>query len=276
MNIERKIALVTGGSSGIGLAVARELALRGARLILAARGEERLQRAVESLPRNEARNHHYFSVDVSDFAQVQKMVDWIVEQVGVPDILVNAAGAAHPGYIQELNLSIFRWMMEVNYFGTVNVVKAFLPAMIERASGTIVNIGSLASEFGLIGYTAYCGSKFALRGFTDALRMELKPLGIQVMLVLPPDTDTPQLEYENRYKPLELKYLFPELGVIPPEKVAHSVIRGLQRGHYHILPDLGSQLLFMGSRLTGNLQYPVLDFLLSRAKRRIEKFKLAA
>lgn len=268
MKIEQKMALITGGSSGIGLALAKELAARGAMIVLAARDEQKLKQALGVLPAVNGAAHCYYCVDVCDANQVQAMADWMVAQVGLPDILVNAAGAAHPGYVQELDLSVFRWMMEVNYFGTVHVIKALLPGMIHRGSGAIVNFGSLASEVGVFGYTAYSGSKFAVRGFTDALRMELKPLGIHVSIVLPPDTDTPQLAYENRYKPQELKYLLPELGVISAEKVAQAVARGIEREQYHILPDFGSRLIFWALRLTGNLQYPVLDLLLRRAQRR--------
>ncbi len=271
VKIEQKIVLLTGGSSGIGLALAKALAARNAVVVLAARDEQKLKRALESLPAVDNAAHRYYCVDVCDAAQVQAMAEWLVAHVGLPDILINAAGAAHPGYVQELNLSIFRWMMEVNYFGTVHVIKSLLPGMIQRGSGTIVNFGSLASEVGVFGYTAYSGSKFALRGFSDALRMELKPLGIRVSIVLPPDTDTPQLAYENQYKPPELKYLLPELGVISAEKVAQAVVRGIEREQYHILPDFGSRIIFWALRLTGNLQYPILDMLLARAQRQIRQ-----
>ncbi|MDI6696379.1 MAG: SDR family oxidoreductase [Anaerolineales bacterium] len=271
VKIEQKIVLLTGGSSGIGLALAKALAARNAVVVLAARDEQKLKRALESLPAVDNAAHRYYCVDVCDAAQVQAMAEWLVAHVGLPDILINAAGAAHPGYVQELDLSIFRWMMEVNYFGTVHVIKSLLPGMIQRGSGTIVNFGSLASEVGVFGYTAYSGSKFALRGFSDALRMELKPLGIRVSIVLPPDTDTPQLAYENQYKPPELKYLLPELGVISAEKVAQAVVRGIEREQYHILPDFGSRIIFWALRLTGNLQYPILDMLLARAQRQIRQ-----
>jgi len=271
VKIEQKIVLLTGGSSGIGLALAKALAARNAVVVLAARDEQKLKRALESLPAVDNAAHRYYCVDVCDAAQVQAMAEWLVAHVGLPAILINAAGAAHPGYVQELNLSIFRWMMEVNYFGTVHVIKSLLPGMIQRGSGTIVNFGSLASEVGVFGYTAYSGSKFALRGFSDALRMELKPLGIRVSIVLPPDTDTPQLAYENQYKPPELKYLLPELGVISAEKVAQAVVRGIEREQYHILPDFGSRIIFWALRLTGNLQYQILDMLLARAQRQIRQ-----
>lgn len=268
MDFAQKTALISGGSSGIGLALAQALAARGARLILVARHEERLQQALASLPGGDQRRHCYLCVDVSDGQQVQAMAESILAESGAPDLLIHCAGVAHPGYVQELDLDIFHWMMAVNYFGTVYVTKAFLPAMIARRSGYIVTFGSLVSVVGVFGYTAYCGSKFAVRGFSDALRMELKPLGIHVSIVMPPDTDTPQLAYENQFKPPELKYLLPELGVLPPEKVAQAVLRGIERRQYVIIPDWGSRWIVKALRLVGDGQYPILDWLLQRAKRR--------
>ena len=93
--------------------------------------------------------------------------------------------------------------MDLNYFGTVNMVKALLPAMLERGSGHIVNISSVAAFLGVFGYSAYGASKYAVRGFSDVLRAEVKPLGVRVSVVFPPDMDTPGLANENKTKPFE-------------------------------------------------------------------------
>ena len=105
----------------------------------------------------------------------------VSEKSGPPDLLVNSAGVAHPGYFQELDLNIFHWMMEVNYFGTVYMTKEVIPSMLKRGSGYIVNISSMAGFVGTFGYTAYGGSKFAVRGFSDVLRAEMKIHGIGVL-----------------------------------------------------------------------------------------------
>jgi 3-dehydrosphinganine reductase len=161
--------------------------------------------------------------------------------------------------------------MEVNYFGAVHVSKAVLPGMLTRGSGHIVNIGSIASYVGVFGYTAYGASKFALRGFSDALRAEMKPHGILVSIVYPPDTDTPQLTYENRYKPPELKELLPELGVISPDQVAARVIKGISLNHRVIYADFGSRLIYHLSNLLGNGVYTIQDWLVRRARRKQNK-----
>lgn len=267
MEIEHKVALITGGSSGIGLALAGELAARQARVFIAGRDSDRLQSALSSLPPSSTGPHAALQADVSDPAQTQRLVESVLAQAGRLDVLVNSAGVVHPGYVQEMPLERFRWMMDINYFGTVYTTKAALPCMLEQHSGHIVNIGSFVSRVSVIGYSAYAPSKFAVRGFSDALRMEMKPYGIGVSIVYPPDTATPQLAYENQHKPPELKYLLPELGVIPAGQVARAIVRGIQRNRYEITADWGSRFLIYLDGLAGRRRYPVLDLLLARARR---------
>ncbi len=273
MDYKDKIVLITGGTSGIGLELARILATRGARLFLFARSQDNLIKTINDLQTVQTGEYHGIPTDVSDANQAAQSVKGVIETAGVPDLLINCAGAAHPGYVQDLDLEIFRWMMDVNYYGTVFVTKAVLPGMIERKSGYIVNIASLAAVVGMYSYTAYGASKFALRGFSDALRMEMKPHGIQVTIVYPADTDTPQLTYENQYKPAELKQILkilPALDPIPPEQVAQAIVDGIDRQKNVIIPDLGTSLIIKLINILGNGIYPVLDWLLARAQGQIQ------
>ena len=273
MDYKDKSVLITGGTSGIGLELARLLAARGAQLFLFARSQDNLNKTINDLQTVQAGEYHGIPTDVSDANQVAKSVKQVIETAGVPDLLVNCAGAAHPGYVQNLDLEIFHWMMDVNYFGAVYVTKAILPGMIERKSGYIVNIASLAAVVGMYSYTAYGASKFALRGFSDALRMEMKPHGIQVSIVYPADTDTPQLTYENQYKPAELKQILqilPALDPIPPEQVARAIVGGIDRQKNVIIPDLGTSLFIKLINILGNGIYPVLDWLLAKAQGQIQ------
>jgi 3-dehydrosphinganine reductase len=273
VDYKNKSVLITGGTSGIGLELARKLAARGARLFLFARSQDNLINTVNDLQTVQAGEYHGIPTDVSDANQVAQSVKQVIEMAGVPDLLINCAGVAHPGYVQDLDLEIFRWMMDVNYFGAVYVTKAVLPGMIERKSGYIVNIASLVAVVGVYSYTAYGASKFALRGFSDALRMEMKPYGIQVSIVYPADTDTPQLTYENQYKPAELKQILqilPALDPIPPEQVARAIVGGIDRQKNVIIPDLGTSLFIKLISILGNGIYPVLDWLLARAQGQIQ------
>jgi 3-dehydrosphinganine reductase len=266
----KKTALVTGGSSGIGLEVGRALMARGAHVWLLARNESKLEAALEQLDNlklNDDQHCDYLSVDVTNVEQVQRAVQEIHQQGGPLDLVINSAGVAHPGYVQELDLDIYRWMMDVNYFGTLHVIKAVLPEMIARGDGHLVNISSIAGFLGVFGYTAYGASKFALRGFSDALRAEMKPLGIGVSIVYPPDTDTPQLEYENQFKPQETKALAGGGGLMSAEQVAESIIKGIQHNRYLILPGIESKLLYRLSGVFGGLIYPLMDMLIAQAQK---------
>ena len=246
-----KIALVTGGSSGIGKAIACGLAKRGMHVWLVAQRKDLLASAlkeVESHKQSQSQLIGTVSADVSDLDQVRMAVIQVSEKSGPPDLLVNSAGVAHPGYFQELDMNIFHWMMEVNYFGTVYMTKEVIPVMLRRGSGYIVNISSMAGFVGTFGYTAYGGSKFAVRGFSDVLRAEMKIHGIGVSIIFPPDTKTAQLEYETRFKPLETKALAGNTKVISPDEVADETIKGIEHGKYLVLPGLETKLIY---RLNG-------------------------
>jgi 3-dehydrosphinganine reductase len=165
-------------------------------------------------------------------------------------------------------------MMEVNYFGTVYVTKEIIPEMLKRGSGYIVNISSVAGFIGTFGYTAYGASKFAVRGFSDALRSEMKLHGIGVSIVFPPDTQTPQLEYESSIKPLETKALAGNSKVMSPNDVAHEIINGIGRGKYMILPGLESKLIyFLNGTFGGGLTF-IMDQIVAKANLRSTSSKI--
>lgn len=263
-----KTALITGGSSGIGLAMARQLRAQGAEVSLLARDPHKLDGAAETLQKEFGGRVSTYSVDVSDWEAVQRAAGDIRAEHGAPDLLINSAGITHPGYVEEIPVDIYHRLMEVNYFGVVHLVKVFLPSMLERGDGRIVNIDSAAGFVGVFGYTAYGASKFALRGFSDALRAELKPRGIRVHLVFPPDTDTPQLAYENEFKPPETRAIAGNAGVLSADRVAEAILRGVERNQYVILPGLETKLLYHAVGLLGNLVYPLMDRLVAGARKK--------
>lgn len=277
-----KIALITGGSSGIGLALAQSLADQGAHVWLLARGVEGLEVALKSLNCDDSQQCDMISADVSDWAQVSAAVTQVEAEIGVPDLVVNSAGVAHPGYFRDLGIDIFHWTTEVNYYGTVYVCKAVLPGMAARGSGHIVNISSGAAFIARFGYSAYAATKYAVQGFSDVLRSELKPLGIDVSIVFPPDTDTPQLTYEKELQPPETKTLSgiaslispdweDKATLLTPEQVADMIIPKIEQRKYMILPGFEMKLLYWLSRIVGSSIYPVLDWLIARAQRNLHR-----
>ena len=273
MDFRDQVALVTGGSSGIGLATARLLAVHGAHVWLLARDPARLATAlahVELGSTAPAGSCGYVVADVADPQQVELAVAEVCNRAGVPDLVINSAGVTQPGYFLDLDLAVFHENMAVNYFGTLHVIKAVAPRMVARGSGHIVNISSLAGLIGLFGYTAYGASKFAVRGLSDVLRAELKPHGINMSIVFPPDTDTPQLAFETPLKPLETKALASNARVLSAETVAVEILHGVARGEYMIIPGNEGKMLFRLSGLVGTTVYPIIDLLLSRVRRKKE------
>lgn len=268
MNFQNQLVLITGGSKGIGLATAREFAREGASVYILARHKDQLMAAVKSLEecRVEAgQKFGFIPADVANPAEIKKVADKFLKEQGTPDYLVNCAGVAHPGKFEELDLSVFYWMMDVNYYGTVLVTKAFVPAMIARGSGHIVNISSICGVVGIYGYTAYSGSKYAVTGFTDVLRSEMKLHGIKVSLVLPADTKTDQLDYENRYKPEITKHIAAAGSLAEPEEVARTILKGIRKNRYIILCNFETGLLYWLIHFLGRGTYPIMDFLVRLA-----------
>jgi 3-dehydrosphinganine reductase len=139
-----------------------------------------------------------------------------------------------------------------------------LPSMLEHRSGHIVNVSSVYGFVGGYAYTAYCASKFAVRGFSDCLRAELKPLGISVSIVFPQNTDTPQLERENLVKPEVVRRL-DSTKVMAPAKVAEAILKGIARRQYIIIPGAEGKLLYWMTGLTGPVFYGVLDHMVAGA-----------
>jgi len=268
--IPGKNALVTGGSSGIGLETSKKLVKEGMNVFIIARDVERLNAAVETLNIDrvtESQTIEGIQADVANFEKAQELIQKIVTHSGPIDLLINSAGTVKPGYFQDLTLDEFQQMMSVNYFGTVHLTKVVLPGMMEQGSGYIVNISSLGGIIGIFGYTAYSASKYAVRGFTDALRSELKPHNIGVSIVFPADTDTPQLEYENKYKPYETLYLNSQANIKDPEEIANYIIRGIKKGSYQIIPGGEPLILYKLSNIIGAGRYFIIDLLIQQAQK---------
>lgn len=272
MEFSGKVALVTGGSSGIGLATARALSRRGAHVWLVARGEERLRSALAEVEAYKIREGQRFGcsrVDVSREDQVAAMMETVTRSIGLPDILINCAGEVEPGYIPDLPLSAFRNMMEIDYYGTVYTVKAALPGMIARGSGQIVNMSSAAGLIGVFGYGAYAPAKAATYIFTEVLRSEVKAHGVRVSVVFATDVDTPQLTFDREHRPYETEYAAGTAGVTKPEVVAKAIVRGIEHGQFLIIVGLPSRAMYWLSGMGREVVQYFFDFLVARAQKKM-------
>ena len=266
-----KVVIITGGSSGIGLAAAKQLAAAGAQVWLAARRPELLETAlkeVQAARRAPSQNCGIVSADVSDFKQATRIIETVTKSAGVPDVLINSAGISQPGYVQELAPEVFEHLMQVNYLGTVYVTAAVLPAMMKRGSGHIINLSSMAGVVGVFGYSAYGATKFAVAGYSEVLRAEMKPHGIRVSVAFPPDTDTAELAYEEPFKPAETKAIAGNAKVLSADTVAHAILQQAEKGSFMIFPSTDARLLYLvSSKLPKRLVFAVLDQMAASGKK---------
>jgi 3-dehydrosphinganine reductase len=236
----RKNVLITGGSSGIGLAFARHVAKLGATPILVARRKDVLEGArAQILAAEPDSKVEILALDVSAEKDVMEAIPALDERLPI-DVLVNNAGVTMPGRFLELGVDEFRRQMDINLFGAVYMCKAALPKMVTRKKGHVLNVSSLAGVICIYGYTAYAASKFALSGFSQALRAEMWPHGIGVSVCMPPDTDTPMLAFEDQYKPAETKAIAGIVKKISADQVAAAMARGVEKGSFEIYADLDS------------------------------------
>uniref|UniRef100_A0A224YIA6 3-dehydrosphinganine reductase n=1 Tax=Rhipicephalus zambeziensis TaxID=60191 RepID=A0A224YIA6_9ACAR len=230
--------VITGGSSGIGRALARAAVRRGANVTLIARNLDRLEEAkIELLEEASSPEQavHTLSADLTNGdageAVLARGIEEAEQVCGPVDYLVNCAGSAISLRFDETPLIEFRRMMEVNYLSAVHATMAVLPGMKQRGSGSITFVSSIAGLMGLYGYSAYCPSKFALVGLAQSLRMEVKHRGIHVMVSFPPDTDTPGFAEEERTKPTETKLISSTVGLWSADVVATSVLQDILEGN---------------------------------------------
>jgi 3-dehydrosphinganine reductase len=261
-------ALITGGSSGIGLALARQLVARGASVWLVARTEAKLAAVCKELKAatvDPSQKVGFTPADVAVESQARAAVEQAAKALGELDLLINSAGIAHPGYFQEMDPKIFRQTMETNYFGTLNMTRAVVPEMIRRGKGHIVNISSGAAFLALFGYSAYAPSKWAVRGLSDVLRYELKRFGIRVTIAMPPDTDTPQLTEEKKLRPPELAIIASTGTVYPAEKVAREILSGVEHNRYIVITGMDTSFYYWLTNILGPFQYRVMDLFVADA-----------
>ncbi|MBX3287327.1 MAG: SDR family oxidoreductase, partial [Actinobacteria bacterium] len=236
--------VVTGGSSGIGEAVAREAAARGARLTLVARGAERLEAAASAIRSSRPGTEvGVAAVDVSDREAIHHALEQAAGERGEVEVLVTSAGITRPGRFLELDDDVFRSMVEVDYFGTLWPVRAVAPAMAARGHGSIVGVSSAAGLVGVYGYSAYGAAKFAVRGLFGSLRTELAPHGVHVGCAFPPDVDTPMLAEEEAFKPAETKAIAGSIEPLSAERVAAAIVAGIERRRPEIYADAQTRAL---------------------------------
>lgn len=240
MRITEQAAVVTGGSSGIGRAVAVALARKGARVGLIGRDGARLAQSADLCRQAGAPRVAWRTADVADEGQVRQAIRDLEQALGPVAILVNSAGVLYTGPIHRMPPGWFAEMIRTNYLGTVFPTLAVLPGMLERRAGSIVNLSSLAGRVAGRGYGGYAPSKYAVAGFTDALRQEVAHRGIHVCGVYPGPVDTPMVRDRDGKGPADPLPLVPLLRA---EDVAAAVVRAIERRRRDVYLPRGAGLV---------------------------------
>jgi short-subunit dehydrogenase len=228
----QRVAIVTGASSGIGAALARELASRGTAVALVARRAERLEEVLADCKPGAPASRAY-AADLADPEQAAELARRIWDDFGAVDVLVNNAGIPLRRPVQRVSMDEVRRAMTVNYFSPVAMTLALLPLMLERGQGVVVNVSSLGGRLGIPTEAAYCGSKFALAGWSESMAADLAGTGVSVRLVLPGAIDTEIWDQPGNDDPL---YNGPKE---PPEGIAAGIADAIEGTTFeHYIPDL--------------------------------------
>lgn len=235
-----QVVVVTGASSGIGLTTARMAAERGARVVLAARDEEGLRRAVEEIESQGGRAT-YVVADVGDLQAVHEIADTAIRSYGAFDTWVNNAGIAIYGRLLEVPVEDARRLFDTNYWGMVHGCMVAVPHLRQRG-GALINVGSIVSDVAVPLQGHYAASKHAVKGFTDALRIELEEEGapVAVTLVKPAAIDTPFPEHARNY--MEKEPVLPP-PVYAPEEVARTILACAEKPVREVVVGGGGRMM---------------------------------
>ncbi|TVU28145.1 hypothetical protein EJB05_19654 [Eragrostis curvula] len=253
--------LITGGSSGIGLAMATAAAREGARVSILARNARGLQEARDAIRAATGVDVGVLAADVRDEGAVARAL----QEAGPVDVLVCNQGVFVPQELEKQDMEEVKWMVDINLMGTFHLVKAALPAMKLRTRETglpasIAIMSSQAGQVGVYGYTAYSASKFALRGMGEALQHEVIADNIRVSLIFPPDTETPGFEEEHKRRPELTNIIAGSSGGMKADDVAKKALAGIKSGRFIVPCNFEGAMLAVATAGLSPQSSPLMAF----------------
>ena len=249
--------ILTGGSSGIGEALARELVVGGAKLLIVARREDRLRQLADSLAPTNGKVE-ILAGDITEAAVRRSAVERAVSAFGGLDLLVNNAGSGAMGRFDAATPERLRQIMELNFFAPAELIRIALPSLQQGIHPLVVNISSVLGHRGVPFCSEYCASKFALQGLSESLRAELAPVGIDLLVASPARTDTEF--FESAVNPHETRW--PLVRGIPATTVSRRIVRAMRRGSHEVIPSSKGKALVWANRL-----FPgIVDRVLARSR----------
>lgn len=266
-SLKGKVAVVTGAGSGIGRALAQSLARRGCRLALSDINEAALKETAQSLPAEPFLQ----TFDVSKRKAVDAFAEAVKARYGTAHVVINNAGVAVSQTIENLSWEDFEWLMGINFWGVTYGTKAFLPMLLKQNEGAIVN---LSSVFGIIAVPtqgAYNAAKFAVRGFTEALRHELRDTDVKAISVHPGGIKTNIAKSSRFYRdPMgetdkaAMSERFERMARTTPEQAAETIVRGIEKGRPRVLIGADAHLIDWIQRLMPVRYYSLMNALMER------------
>jgi short-subunit dehydrogenase len=248
-SLDRVRVLITGASRGIGRSIALALAEHHAQCVITARDESRLDRVAAEI-RNRGGTAEVVAGDLTDDAVRHSLIQRAHDALGGLDLLVNNAGVGAFARFAESSDEVLRRVMELNFFAPVETLRLALPLLRQGRKPMVVNVASILGHRGAPSRSTYCASKFALRGFSESLRAELAPEGIDLLVVSPGLTET---DFSDAKLERSGQERWGGRGGILPDVVARRTLRAIRAGRHEIVPSGTARLLMWLNRLSPRL-----------------------
>ncbi len=273
MNLNDRVVLLTGAASGIGRALASALANAGCRLALVDRDETGLRETVQRLP-TRPRHSSVHVCDLADRASLPRLKEAVLREHGTIHVLINNAGVGVAGSFEQVGEQEFDWVMRINFHAVVDLTRLVLPVLRANTSrGLIVNVSSLYGLVSPPGQTVYSASKFAVRGFSNALRHELRGTSVGVLVVHPGGVATSIADHAKAPRGMDpeeferIRQAKNRLLRMPPAEAARIIVRAIERDRARVLVGIDALVVSLLERLMPVRHWPLLEWLVRRRAR---------